>query len=149
MENQERITSLENDVTSLSKSVGSLESDVRNLVGSVDSLARSTKDLQNMVLSNNRTNWSTLAAWAAVLVTFMGSLGYLAFSPTQDRLEHIVTEVERHKDIEGHPSMVERQQGGDNLIMMRIDAVEEKVDRILNEQLRRTERVYRQQKWNQ
>ena len=116
---------------SLDQKVASLEADVSNLNAAVGKLTDAVQRLSDRLMMSNSTNWSVLAAWAGVIISILGGLGYLALNPVRYTTMQMEHRFYDHQHLQGHPQM-----------QMRVRALEKRVDTIENEQRNRTRRVY-------
>lgn len=131
MEENARIAGLETDVKALTHTVGGLESDVKNVIRSMESLGDSVRLLTSKISNESKTNWSVLAAWASVIIGIISVLGLLALRPVEDAIAKIEHRTHNHALTESHPAAYER-----------LRYLEKEINRIREEQSRRTDRVY-------
>lgn len=82
----QRLSQVENDIKSLTSSVSSLESDVRSTLKAVDNLSESLSNVHSALSQQSKTNWSTLAAWFAAVVSFVSIIGHLSLKEVNYRL---------------------------------------------------------------
>lgn len=82
-----RVGGLEDDVKNLTRSVGVLEGDVKNLVRTMESMTSAIQSLAGQIQSTNRTNWGVIGTWTALMVSVIGSIGYLGVKPMEDMIE--------------------------------------------------------------
>lgn len=122
----------ENSINLLSSRVAAVETDVRNIVASVDRLATNVDGMSRALGDSKRTDWATLAAWSTVIIAVITSLGYMAVKPVTVALFETREEIRYHLREGAHPSAEER-----------IRSIEKELGRVRQEQLRRTDRVYK------
>lgn len=138
-----RVNSLDEDVKTLTKSMGSLESDMKNVAKSVDTLSSSLQSLFLRIENSSKTNWGILGTWAAVIISLIGSIGWLSIRPMDGRIER-----ERFSNIRQYDQLgVLRDRAwktDENLVKLyeKHFALQDRLKRIEDEQLRRTNRVY-------
>lgn len=139
-----RINSLETDVKSLAMSVGSLESDVKNVVRSMENMTSTIQSLANKIQTESKTNWGILGTWAAVIITLMGSIGYLGLQPMVELLERErFTNVRQYDMINHFKEAYHTERVRTARVDQRVIDLEKIVQEIRDEQKRRTSRVYK------
>ena len=84
-----------------------LEATVEALARDVTSVAESVRKLSDAVRVQASTPWSTLAAWAGVIlvVVSLGMSGYVREIGTLERKQ------EAHIELAGHPTAIQRTEG--------------------------------------
>lgn len=119
----ERLASLETghlrlvrDVESLSKSVRQLADDVRGDMGKI----------MSRINEGNRTQWPTLASWAAVILVIIGMMGS-GYIRDQARHETMlgkqVIQIALHERMLGHPGMLQRVEILEKNLQHEIDLI--------------------------
>lgn len=96
---ESRVTGLERDVQNLAKLVKGLAEDSHALATKID-------ESLNAMRRDSRTNWGTLASWAAVVIAFISAIGYLAIDPIRYLAVETARDFRAHEMMEGHPTAV-------------------------------------------
>lgn len=103
---------LESRVTGLERDVGNLVSAVRALTEeshqSREVINAALSAIRTEIGSRTRTNWSTLASWAGVIISFIGAIGALAIVPLKYQVIETSRQLRSHEQLEGHPTAVEK-----------------------------------------
>ena len=116
----------------LEQKVGALEADVQNLNRTMSRLTDVVQGLADKISNSQRTDWSVLGAWATVIIGVLGGLGYLTTRPMEYDLRILENKFYHHENAEGHAELV-----------IRMNAIEKRVDEIREEQINRTRNVYK------
>lgn len=116
----------------LNRKVAALEADVHNLTHGMDRLTSAVQKLSDKISHQSKTDWSVIAAWSAVMISVLGSLGYLALHPVRYDLAKMESRFYNHELNGGHQEM-----------KIKVTVLKERVEAIENEQRRRTDRVYK------
>ena len=126
------------------KNIQSLTSDLAGLTSVVTGLTGSVERLINLQEKNSKTNWSTLASWAAVIISIVSYLNHLNIVPIQHDLQE-----RRASDIRlyDYHNQQELLIYGNKIDIARIEerakALKSIIEKIETEQKRRTSKVYK------
>jgi len=132
-----RISLIEQEVKYFSRAFPRLESDVKNINATLERLVISFQ-------SYNKTNWSVLAAWATVILTIVGAIGYLAKAPLENRLdENRYTNIRQYDYLNELRDTAHKNSIGVKVNGQKIYDIEKEVIQIREEQKARTSRVYK------
>lgn len=75
----------------LSKRLGHVENTLASITSTMEAIGRNVDKLSDAVSilnNNNKTNWSTLAAWASVLMMIGGVYQYMASKPNEISIQY-------------------------------------------------------------
>lgn len=131
--------------------VSGVESDIKNLSDAVHTLNGAIRNLSDRFSQSTKTDWPTLAAFATVMVTVIGGMGYAVIQPVKVELALVRGEYIRHKSMKGHlgalveiDNLKEKVKAMESNRFTDADAryFEKRIDAIEEEQKRRTGRVY-------
>lgn len=134
MSNQENRNA--RDIQGIIRSLSSLESTVENLV-------KVTAELSTASRENNRTNWATLASWMAVTISIIGSIGYLAKIPLDQKIaEGRQTDIRQYDYFNTQRERITQNRINIAVLEAKNDFLKEYVKEIKSEQSKRSDRVY-------
>lgn len=75
----------------LNKRLGHVENTLASITSTMEAIGRNVDKLSDAVSilnNNNKTNWSTLAAWASVLMMIGGVYQYMASKPNEISIQY-------------------------------------------------------------
>jgi hypothetical protein len=72
---------------------------IGNLATSVNAISEKLDGISDVISLKGRTDWSTLAAWASVILVLVA----MAAWPISERLTEVKIETVKHRDLDSHP----------------------------------------------
>lgn len=137
------------DGRDLDQRVAGLEADVQNLSRNMAQLTGAVQGLSEKLSATSKIDFGAMAAWAAIIMSVLSSFGYLSKTGMDARMDYLTSEIRsnHHEETYELEKLEKRfhdheNKGGHRELTIRMQALEKQVDRIDNEQSKRTHKVW-------